>query len=102
MERIAMSRKERDDLDWLKRAKEGSISQREAAQKMGVIDRWVRTLLKRMTKQGDAVVVHGLRAHRALLLGRHCLWACRLQPLVQDRQAFFHQRIQFQQHLIQA
>jgi transposase len=61
MERIAMSQEERDELDWLKRAKEGSISQREAAKKMGVSDRWVRTLLKRMTRQGDAVVVHGLR-----------------------------------------
>ncbi len=28
---------------------------------MGVSDRWVRTLLKRMGKQGDSVVVHGLR-----------------------------------------
>lgn len=56
-----MSQEERDELNWLKRAKEGSISQREAAQKMGVSDRWVRTLLKRMSKQGDSVVVHGLR-----------------------------------------
>jgi transposase len=61
MERIAMSQEERDELDWLKRAKEGSITQREAAQKMSVSDRWVRTLLKRMSQQGDAVVVHGLR-----------------------------------------
>src|ERR1700730_17771057 len=61
MERIAMSQEERDELDWLKRAKEGSITQREAGQKMSVSDRWVRTLLKRMSKQGDAVVVHGLR-----------------------------------------
>src|SRR5260370_13014167 len=61
MERIAMSQEERDDLDWLKRAKDGSISQRGAAKKMGVSDRWVRTLLKRMNQQGDAVVVHGLR-----------------------------------------
>lgn len=61
MERIAMSQEERDYLDWLKRAKEGSISQREAAEKMGVTPRWVRKLLKRMAKQGDAVVVHGLR-----------------------------------------
>jgi hypothetical protein len=61
MERIAMSLEERDDLDWLKRVKEGSLTQREAALKMGVTDRWVRTLLKRMSKQGDAVVVHGLR-----------------------------------------
>jgi transposase len=61
MERIAMSQEERDKLDWLKRAKDGSISQREAALKIGVTDRWVRSLLKRMKKQGDAVVVHGLR-----------------------------------------
>jgi transposase len=61
MERIAMSQQERDELDWLRRAQEGSISQREAAQKMGVSDRWVRKLLKRMIKEGDAVVVHGLR-----------------------------------------
>lgn len=56
-----MSQEERDWLDWLKRAKEGSISQRDAAGKMGISDRWVRTLLRRMQKQGDAVVVHGLR-----------------------------------------
>src|ERR1700694_3532175 len=61
MERIAMSQEERDKLDWLKRANDGSISQREAAKRMGVSDRWVRILLKRMKKQGDAVVVHGLR-----------------------------------------
>jgi hypothetical protein len=30
MERIAMSQRERDELEWLRRAKEGSISQREA------------------------------------------------------------------------
>jgi transposase len=61
MERIAMSQEERDHLDWLKRVKSGSMTQREAAQKMGVSDRWVRVLLKRMSKHGDAVVVHGLR-----------------------------------------
>jgi transposase len=61
MERIAMSQEERDKLDWLKRANDGSISQREAAKRIGVSDRWVRILLKRMKKRGDAVVVHGLR-----------------------------------------
>jgi len=61
MERIAMSQEERDWLDWLKRAEDGSLTQREAAQKMGISDRWVRKLLRRMGKVGDAVVVHGLR-----------------------------------------
>jgi transposase len=56
-----MSQEERDELHWLKKAKEGSISQREAAQKVGVSDRWVRKLLQRMAKQGDGVVGHGLR-----------------------------------------
>src|ERR1700687_2135950 len=61
MERIEMSQEERDKLEWLKRAKDGVITQREAADKMGVSDRWVRKLLKRMKKRGDAAVVHGLR-----------------------------------------
>jgi transposase len=61
MERIAMSQEERDWLDWLKRAKDGKMTQREAAERMEVSERWVRTLLKRMKGQGDAVVVHGLR-----------------------------------------
>lgn len=63
MERIAMSQSERDDLHWLKRVEAGSMTQREAAVKMGVTTRWVRKLVKRMKKQGDAVVVHGLRGH---------------------------------------
>src|SRR5271155_383309 len=36
MERIEMSQAERDKLEWLKRAKDGVITQREAANKMGV------------------------------------------------------------------
>jgi len=61
MERIAMSQEERDWLEWLKRAKDGKQTQREAAERMGVSERWVRRLLRRMKKQGDTVVVHGLR-----------------------------------------
>jgi biotin operon repressor len=61
MERIAMSQEERDKLEWLKRAQDKVISQREAAEKIGVSERWVRKLLKRMKQQGDRVVVHGLR-----------------------------------------
>jgi hypothetical protein len=39
MERIENSQEERDKLEWLKRAKDGLISQCEAARKMGVTDR---------------------------------------------------------------
>lgn len=56
-----MSQVERDWLEWLKRARDGMITQRRAAEKMGITDRWVRTLLARMEKEGDRVVVHGLR-----------------------------------------
>jgi transposase len=37
------------------------ITQRKAAEKMGVTDRWVRELLARMEKQGDGVVIHAMR-----------------------------------------
>jgi len=56
-----MSQEERDWLEWLKRAKGGVVTQRQAAAKMGVSDRWVRKLLRRMEADGDRVVVHGLR-----------------------------------------
>jgi len=61
MERIAMNQEERDWLEWLKRAKGGVVTQRQAAAKMGVSDRWVRKLLRRLEAGGDGVVVHGLR-----------------------------------------
>ena len=61
MEQIAMSQEERDKLEWLKRAQDKVISQREAAERMGVSERWVRKLLRAMKKHGDGVVVHGLR-----------------------------------------
>jgi transposase len=61
MERIAMSQEERDWLEWLKRVQDGVVTQRRAAAKMGVSDRWVRKLLRRMEADGDGVVVHGLR-----------------------------------------
>jgi transposase len=61
MERIAMSQEERDWLEWLKRARDRKMTQRETAERMGVSERWVRKLLRRMKQQGDAVVVHGLR-----------------------------------------
>ena len=65
MERLAMSQEERDWLDWLKRARDGHVTQRFAAEKMGVTDRWVRWLLAEMKVKGDAVVIHGLRGHES-------------------------------------
>ena len=56
-----MSQEERDWLDCLKRAQDGKMTQRQAAERMGVSPRWVRKLLRRMKREGDCVVVHGLR-----------------------------------------
>ena len=81
-----MSQEERDWLEWLKRAKGGVVTQRQAAAKMGVSERWVRTLLRRMEADGDGIVVHGLRGRpsnrqigaetqeRALLLLKQPEW----------------------------
>jgi len=60
-----MGQQERDWLDWLKRARDRKMTQREAAERMGVSGRWVRELLRRMKKQGDAVVIHGLRGRNS-------------------------------------
>jgi len=65
MERIAMSQEERDWLNWLKRVREGEVTQKWAAEKMGVSDRWIRRLLVEMKAKGDGVVVHGLRGRRS-------------------------------------
>jgi len=75
MERIGMSQEERDWLDWLKRARDEKMTQREAAERMRVSERWVRKLLKRMKREGDHVVVHGLRgrASNRKLAPRHKL-----------------------------
>jgi transposase len=56
-----MNQEERDWLEWLKRAQDGVVTQRHAAEKMCVSERWVRKLLVRMKTDGDGVVVHGVR-----------------------------------------
>lgn len=58
---MALTQRERDRLDWLKQAKRKQITQKEAAERMGVSERWVRKLLQRMKIERDRVVVHKLR-----------------------------------------
>src|ERR1019366_6725045 len=71
-----MNQEERDWQEWLKRAQEGVVTQRQAAEKMGVSERWVRKLLVRMKIDGDGVVVHGLRGRSS---NRH------IDPHTQER-----------------
>src|SRR5215467_6995463 len=56
-----MSQRERDRLHWLKQAEAKQITQGQAAQRMKVSERWVRKLLSRKKREGDRVVMHGLR-----------------------------------------
>jgi hypothetical protein len=44
---------------WPKRAGDGQVAQKWAAEKMGVSNHWVRRLLVEMKEKGDGVVVHG-------------------------------------------
>jgi transposase len=87
MERIAMSQQERDELYWLKKAKEREVTQREAAERIGVSERWVRKLLLRMAEKGDAVVVHGLRGRPS---NRKLLEETRRQALAVLKQPEWH------------
>jgi len=64
-ELIGMSQRERDRMKVLHEAGRRQITQREAAEQIGVTERWVRKLLARMKKEGDRAVVHGLRGRRS-------------------------------------
>lgn len=56
-----MTQAERDRLVTLKKANKKLITQREAAEELGISVRQVRRLLCALKKRGDKAVVHGLR-----------------------------------------
>ena len=56
-----MNQTERDRLDALKRARKKVITQKQAAEEIGVTERQVRRLLRKLRRKGDGVVVHELR-----------------------------------------
>ena len=60
-----MSQKERDRLKVLHETNQRQITQKQAAQQMGISERWVRKLLARMRKEGDRAVLHRLRGRRS-------------------------------------
>src|SRR3989475_9019880 len=57
-EMLVLSTKDRDRLKVLHEVKRKHLTQRAAAQQLGVSDRWVRKLLRRVKKEGDRGVVH--------------------------------------------
>jgi len=56
-----MTQAERDRLVALKKAKKKLITQKEAAEELGITERQVRRLLDQLKKRGDKAVVHALR-----------------------------------------
>ncbi len=56
-----MTQADRDRLVTLKKAKKKLITQREAAEELGLSVRHVKRLIHALKKQGDKAVVHGLR-----------------------------------------
>jgi biotin operon repressor len=56
-----MTQAERDRLLALKKAKKKLITQKEAAEELGITERHVRRLLWQLKRRGDKVVVHALR-----------------------------------------
>jgi transposase len=60
-DRIEMSQKERDHLKVLHSVLDGQRTQVEAARLLRLSTRQVRRLQRRLQKQGDAALVHGLR-----------------------------------------
>ena len=56
-----MTQAERDRLVALKKAKKRLITQREAAEELGITERHVRRLLGELKRRGDKAVVHALR-----------------------------------------
>jgi biotin operon repressor len=56
-----MTQAERDRLVALKKAKKKLITQKEAAEELGITERHVRRLLRALKRRGDQAVVHALR-----------------------------------------
>src|SRR5882757_553992 len=58
---LLMTQADRDRLVTLKKARKKLITQRAAAEELGVSSRRVKRLLRALKKRGDKAVIHGLR-----------------------------------------
>jgi transposase len=58
---VGLSKVERDRLVVLRQVKGGKLTQRAAAEQLGLSARWVKKLMKRLKRDGDGGLAHGLR-----------------------------------------
>src|SRR2546425_9128799 len=56
-----MSQRDRDRLKVLHEAEKGHVTQKQAGEQLKLSDRWVRTLVARLRKEGDGGILHRLR-----------------------------------------
>ena len=62
---LLMTQAERDRLVALKKAKKKLITQKQAAEEIGMTERQVRRLLRKLRGQGDQAVIHALRGRES-------------------------------------
>src|ERR1017187_3647846 len=60
-----MTQAERDRLVALKKAKKKLITQKQAAEEIGITERQVRRLLRKLRRKGDEAVIHELRGRES-------------------------------------
>jgi hypothetical protein len=60
-----MTQKDRNRLVALKKAQKKQITQRQAAEEVGVTERHVRGMLVKLKKAGDCSIVHRLRGRQS-------------------------------------
>jgi biotin operon repressor len=62
---LLMTQAERDRLVALKKAKKKLITQKQAAEELGITERQVRRLLRKLRQKGDQAVIHELRGRES-------------------------------------
>lgn len=60
-EQLLLTQRQRDWLKVLHEVEQGHLRQAAAAVQLGISERWVRELVRRIREQGDVAVVHGLQ-----------------------------------------
>src|ERR1700694_2920293 len=73
-EMLVLSVKDRDRLKVMHEVEGKHITQKQAARRLRISERWVRELLIRVRQKGDEGIVHGLRGRPS-----NRRWAARIQ-----------------------
>ena len=60
-EQLLLTQKERDWLKVLHEVEQGHLTQATGGLQLGISERWVREMVRRVRKRGDRAVVHGLQ-----------------------------------------